>query len=176
MIGALRAAPLAAMISDAGRGRTRPIVAALVVDAVLMLGMARADAFAPMLVLRVLEGGAHITALSLLMSLCADVAGAQRGRVMGMVGAGLTLGVAMGAALGGVLGRDDPSRALWIGALALALAAALAGCVLPADVRPPASARCGCRWCSRSSTASRSASSRRASRCCSRAPMACRGR
>jgi MFS family permease len=138
MIGAMLAAPLAGFLADRGRGRTRPILAALVLDAILMAGMAHANAFAPMLALRVLEGGAHITALSLVMSLCADAAGPHRGRVMGMVGAGLTLGIAIGAALGGRLGRDDPLRTLWGAALALLLAASVAALALPADVRPAA--------------------------------------
>jgi predicted MFS family arabinose efflux permease len=77
--------------------------------------------------IRFAEGCAHITALSLLLSLASDRAPAgRRGRTMGVMGGGLSLGVALGAPLGGVLGRQDALLPLQVGAGILLGAAALA--------------------------------------------------
>jgi MFS family permease len=102
-------------------------VAALVADALLLAGLALPVPFAGFMLIRFLEGGAHIVALSLLLSLATQARPpAQRGRVMGLVGGGIMLGVAIGAPLGGVIGRDDPIRPLLAASALVALAAWLA--------------------------------------------------
>lgn len=129
MVGALLGAPLAGLLSDRlGRRRTLA-VAALAANGLSLLGIAwayrYADSYAVLLALRLIEGFAHMSALSLLMALGADHVGrAGLGARMGAVGASISLGVASGAPLGGVVGGIEP---LWVplggGLLSLLLAA-----------------------------------------------------
>lgn len=128
MFGALAGAPLAGLLSDRLGRRKALVVGALALNGASLLALAwayhAADSYALLLALRLLEGFAHMSALSLLMALGADHAGkAGLGARMGAVGAAISLGVATGAPLGGLIGAIDP---LWIplggGALSLALA------------------------------------------------------
>lgn len=136
MLGALLTAPLLGLwVERRGRRRTLAVVL-LLLDAVLMQGLAHPHDYPSFLLLRVLEGGAHVGALVLVMGLVADAAGERRGRALGGQGAGLTLGVATGAAIGGVLGRTDPLRNLHTASAVLVLAAVLAAWLLPADRTP----------------------------------------
>ncbi|MBK8975761.1 MAG: MFS transporter [Planctomycetes bacterium] len=141
MVGALLAAPLAGAWADRTGRRRGPIAAALAVDAALFVALAQPLPFWLFMLLRFVEGAAHITALSLLLSLAGDRARlCGSGRVMGFVGAGLTLGVAMGAPIGGVLGNVDPLRPLWLGAgisAALAIACRFALGELPRTTGRP---------------------------------------
>lgn len=98
-----------------------------------MQALAHPHDYGTFLALRTLEGAAHITALTLLMSLVADASGERRGRVLGCLGAGLTLGVATGAAIGGLLGRRDPLLTLHTASAVLLVASGLAMWLLPAD-------------------------------------------
>ncbi|MBK9385744.1 MAG: MFS transporter [Planctomycetes bacterium] len=126
MIGAFLAAPLAGALSDRLGKRKVFVVVALLLNALLLLAMTQVASFPALLGVRFLDGVTHITALSLLMALAADgAAPAQRGRTMGLVGAGLTLGVTLGASCGGIIGRGDPLRPLQVGA-ALSILAAIA--------------------------------------------------
>ncbi len=134
MVGALIAAPIVGVCVDR-TGRRRSIaVAALLCDAALMQLLAHPHEYATFLLLRTAEGAAHITALTLLMSLVADAAGVRRGRALGAVGAGLTLGVATGAAIGGLIGKNDPLLNLHVASAVLLVAAIAALWLLPADV------------------------------------------
>lgn len=131
MIGAVFAAPLAGALADRWGRRVPLIAGALAVDAVLLLGLTRDVSFATFMALRFVEGCAHIVALSLLLGLATHAREpAQRGRVMGLVGGGITLGVAIGAPLGGALGRSDPLVPLYAGSALVLLAAGLAALVL----------------------------------------------
>jgi len=137
MIGAALAAPLAGALADRFGRRKPMVVLALLADALCFWALTRAEAFPVFLLLRFCEGAAHIFALSLLLAIASQsVDPARRGRVMGMVGAGIMLGVALGAPLGGVLGRANALRPLLYGA-GLALVAAL---VAAAALRDPAAA------------------------------------
>jgi MFS family permease len=133
MLGALLTAPLVGLLADRFGRRRRLATAALLLDSALMYWLAHASSFAELMAVRAVEGAAHIAALSLVLALCADNAGPHRGRVMGMLGAGLTLGVATGAALGGVLGREHPVAALHGACLLLLAAAISAWSSLPRD-------------------------------------------
>jgi MFS family permease len=135
MLGALLAAPLIGLYVDRTGNRRRLAVIALFVDAMLMQALAHPHDYATFLLMRVFEGAAHITALTLLMSLTADAAGERRGRAMGCLGAGLTLGVATGAAIGGILGRRDPLLTLHVASAVLLLAGLLATFLLPRDTK-----------------------------------------
>lgn len=133
LLGALLAAPLVGLLV-ARSGRRRALcVASLAIDALLMQAMAHPHDYGSLLVVRLFEGAAHITALTLLMGLVADAAGAMRGRALGCLGAGLTLGVALGAAIGGRLGEKDPLLTLHVASAVLALATVLAAFQLPGD-------------------------------------------
>jgi MFS family permease len=126
------------MLADRTGRRRRIAVAALLLDALLMGLLAVADSFALFLGLRVLEGMAHIAALSTVLAAAADAAGERRGRVLGVLGMGLTFGVAVGAALGGRIGRSNATATLEAAAACLVLAAVLASVAMPRDVRPAA--------------------------------------
>src|SRR5690606_4037939 len=69
MIGALVAAPLAGLASDAIGRRTPLIAAALALNGATLMLIAGEWSYATMLALRFVEGCAHMTALSLLMTL-----------------------------------------------------------------------------------------------------------
>lgn len=133
LIGALLAAPLIGPLLDRTGRRRLPCIVALLIDAVLMQAMAHPHDYTSLLLLRTVEGAAHITALTLTMSLVADAAGTQRGRALGCLGAGLTLGVALGAAIGGRIGEHEPLLTLHTASIVLLLAALLAVWLLPAD-------------------------------------------
>jgi MFS family permease len=133
MLGALVAAPIVGLYVDrTGRRRTLAI-AATAADALLMQLLAHPHDYTTFLLLRVVEGMAHITALTLLMSLVADAAGQHRGRALGALGGGLTFGVASGAAIGGLLGKNDPLLTLHAASVVLLAAALLAPWLLPKD-------------------------------------------
>lgn len=133
MVGALVGAPVAGLLSDRLGRRKALAVAALAVNGLTLLGLAfayaQADSYALLLALRLVEGFAHMSALSLLMALGADHVGrGGLGARMGAVGAAISLGVATGAPLGGWVGGLDP---LWVplGGGLLSLALALVGAV-----------------------------------------------
>jgi MFS family permease len=127
MVGAVLAAAPAGALADRFGRRRDWIAAALLADATLLFALTLPVSFPVFLALRFLEGCAHIVALSLLLSLAAAASSeARRGRVMGLVGAGITLGVAIGAPLGGAIGRSDPLLPLQVGSAIVAAAALLA--------------------------------------------------
>lgn len=134
MIGAVLAAPFMGAIVDRTRNRCFVILAALLLDAVLFWSMTIAPTFPIMMTMRLVEGIAHMTALSASLALIAERF-ARRGPVMGMAGAGITFGVGVGAPLGGVLGAADPLVPLRIGAVVLLVVSALAVVVLREPVR-----------------------------------------
>lgn len=140
MIGALLAAPLAGLASDS-LGRRVPIVAAaFAINGLCLLLIAGEWSYGVMLALRFIEGCAHMSALSLLMTLGADHARREGiGRAMGGVGAAVSLGVATGAPLGGWVGASSAVQVPWLGGW-LMLALALVVPVLLRDA-PPGSER-----------------------------------
>lgn len=127
MIGALLAAPLAGLASDS-LGRRVPLIAgALVLNGLTLLLIAGDWSYGTLLALRFVEGCAHMTALSLLMTLGADHGRSHgMGASMGAVGAAVSLGVASGAPLGGWIGSGAAVQVPWLGGwLMLVLAAAV---------------------------------------------------
>ena len=132
MIGAALAAPIAGALADR-LGRRRPLViGALLVDAGCFLAMTADVPFGVFLGIRFFEGCAHIFALSLLLSIAAQMMPSdKRGLSLGITGSGMMLGVALGAPIGGFLGSVDPLRPIFTGSALLVGAAALAVFALP---------------------------------------------
>lgn len=133
MLGALIATPLVGLHVDRTGRRRNLCLVALFADAVLMQTLAHPLDYGTFLMVRALEGAAHLSALTLLMSLVADAAAERRGRALGAVGCGLTFGVATGAAIGGVLGKRDPLMTLHVASMVLGLAFVAAIWLLPRD-------------------------------------------
>jgi DHA1 family tetracycline resistance protein-like MFS transporter len=131
MVGAAIAAPLAGAIADRIGKRRLIVVSALVADALFFWSMTFDVTFSVFLAIRFFEGCAHITALSMLLSIAADFGSvAKRGVTMGITGAGMMLGVAFGAPIGGFLGAHDTMRPLYVGSALLVFAACLASTAL----------------------------------------------
>jgi MFS family permease len=127
MVGGLIAAPIAGAVADRLADRRRLLVGALLADALCFWALTLDIPFELFLGIRFVEGCAHITALSLLLTLASQTfPDEKRGRAMGLVGGGMMLGIALGAPIGGVLGRQSPLTPLLIGAGLLALAALVA--------------------------------------------------
>ena len=124
MAGALLFAVLAGLLSDRLGQRKRLIVPALVVNGLVLLLMQWPWPYGIQLGLRFIEGCAHMTVLSLAMTLAADRARPGReGGAMGLVGAALSLGVASGAVLGGRIGAETPEAVFLWGGLVMLLVA-----------------------------------------------------
>ena len=131
MVGAVLSAPIAGALADRFGRRRALIIAALLADAVLLFSLTLDLPFPVFMGLRLFEGAAHIFALSLLLSVAAHARGeAQRGRVMGVVGAGITLGVAIGAPIGGLIGHTDPLIPFYAGCAVVTLGALLTWTIL----------------------------------------------
>jgi MFS family permease len=98
---------------------------------VLLLALAAPLPFGLFMAVRFFEGAAHIAALSTLLGIATRARDeSRRGRVMGLVGGGITLGVAIGAPIGGLIGREDPLIPLYAGSAIVALSALIAWRVL----------------------------------------------
>jgi len=127
MLGGLITAPLAGALADRFGRRRWLLVGALVADAVCFYALTTAVPFGAFLAIRFLEGCAHITALSVLLTLASHaLPPARRGRAMGVVGGSMMLGIALGAPIGGALGRGGALVPLQVGAALLVVAAAVA--------------------------------------------------
>ncbi|MBF0257110.1 MAG: MFS transporter [Gammaproteobacteria bacterium] len=138
MLGALLFAPIAGLLSDAW-GRRKPIIVlAMLVNGLAVWMLVLDWPYAGYLAWRLLEGCAHISALSLLMAMAseqnrgplASSATQGIGGTMGLVGAAISLGVASGAPLGGLIGREGAEWVLRLGGSLLLLLGMLAALAL----------------------------------------------
>ena len=143
MLGAALAAPLAGLLADRHLQRPRFIAWALAIDALCFFALTLDVPFPVFMGIRLLEGCAHIVALSLLLGLAHGARSeAQRGLAMGLAGGGLLLGVAIGAPIGGFAGRVDPLLPLYLGCVLLIVTAGLARTLLR-ETREPSASRAG---------------------------------
>jgi MFS family permease len=127
MMGGFLAAPLAGAVADRFGHRKRLLVGALFADAIFFFALTLPVTFSGFLAIRFLEGCAHITALSVLLTLASNAFPEQyRGRAMGLVGGGMMLGIALGAPIGGLLGKSDTLMPLRVGAMMLVVAGVVA--------------------------------------------------
>lgn len=132
MIGAIAALPLIARFSDRAGSRRMVIATALLLDAVLFLGMSRAASLPVVLALRALEGATHMLAISSLMAMAADgSAPNRRGRMMGLIGSCMMFGTAAGTRLGGVVWRTWPGWTFEAAAMIAMFTAVFVAVVLP---------------------------------------------
>jgi MFS transporter, AAHS family, 3-hydroxyphenylpropionic acid transporter len=138
MVGALIAAPILGWVSDRyGVPRLILIVCALI-DAALWWTFTLRPPFPLLMALRLLEGAAHIGALSMLMAVMSQASdGAGRRARMAGLGGAVIFGVAIGAPLGGVLGQRDVLLPLQIGVVLMVLVAAVAVAAIPERVIAP---------------------------------------
>ena len=141
MLGALLFVPLAGLLSDLWQRRKALIVLAMGVNALSVWMLLGDWPWAVYLLWRFIEGCAHITALSLLMTMAGDHLHARGGRGlgggMGLVGAAISLGVATGAPLGGWIGQHGADEVLRYGAGLLALLFVLSLLWLRESPAPP---------------------------------------
>jgi len=138
MLGAILFAPLGGLLADRLHAPRRWIAAALLVDALCLLGMRYAPNFQTLMTLRFIEGAAHVQAVSLWMSVAAGLAsGPRAGRTMGVMGAALLLGTALGAPLGGAVGGADPLAVLIVGPVIAAAGVVVALLWVPAAAPQP---------------------------------------
>ena len=87
-----------------GAGRRPAFIIALVIYLGANIGLALQRDYAALLVLRMLQSGGSSGTLALVYAVVADIApSSERGRYMGIVGAGITIGPALGPVIGGLL-------------------------------------------------------------------------
>jgi len=120
MLGGILAAPWAGRLADRALRPRRLLAALTAADALLLVLVAAPLPTALVLSLRVLEGAAHVSAATLLLT---EAAALRRvlgdGRVMGLAGAATMLAIALGSAFGAIAVKVDP-RAPFVVASALA--------------------------------------------------------
>ena len=127
MVGALVAAPFAGALADRLQRHRALLLGGLACDALCFFALTAPVPFPVFMAIRFLEGCAHITALSILLTLGSQaLPQAQRGRAMGVVGGSMMLGVALGAPLGGFIGQGNPLVPLQVGGALLCGALVLA--------------------------------------------------
>jgi MFS family permease len=110
--------------------------AALAVDAVAFVGMAAAPSLPALYAFRVLDGAAHLPAITLLMVASNRLSGEGRGGALGALAAAIMIGVAIGSPLGGVLVQRGPAVMYLVGAALLVLAALVVSRVQPVAAAP----------------------------------------
>ncbi|XDD52403.1 MFS transporter [Leptospira sp. WS92.C1] len=113
MLGSFFFSPIAGFLSDFFRTRKKIIVIFCVVDALILSLLPYANNLPTLLILRFLEGGAHVFVIGLLLASVADFEHGESklkstsGALMGWSGMLLSLGGAVGISLG-FLGKQDP--------------------------------------------------------------------
>jgi MFS family permease len=115
------------------------LLAALALDAIAFAGMGMTSSLGALYAFRVLDGAAHLTAVTLLMVASNRLAGDRRGRALGALAAAIMAGVAIGSPLGGWLSERGTGVLFGTGA-ALFVLAGIASAVLgtiPAPTTTP---------------------------------------
>jgi len=106
MVAYIILAPVWGVLSDRRGERVPYIIMGLGASAMLFLLMPSIDRFWLLVAVRFVQGAFTVAAWSLAMTMALDWAGIEdRGRTMGVLGAGMMMGMAMGAPMGGLLGE-----------------------------------------------------------------------
>ena len=111
---------------------------ALGIDALAFAGMAFAPSLGALYAFRVLDGAAHLPAITLLMVASNRLSGEGRGGALGTLAAAIMIGVAVGSPLGGVLVQRGPGAMYLVGAVLLVLGALVVRRVQPVPAVAPA--------------------------------------
>ncbi len=99
-------APIWGVLSDRRERRVPFVTMGLGISAVFFVLMPSIGQFWLLISLRFVQGAFTVAAWSLAMTMALDWAGEEnRGRTMGVLGAGMMMGMALGAPMGGVLGE-----------------------------------------------------------------------
>lgn len=127
MLGGILAAPWAGRLADRIQSPRRVLATLTAADALLLLLVAAPLPTGLVLLLRVLEGAAHVSAATLLL---AEAAALRRvlgdGRVMGLAGAAIMFAIALGSAFGAVAVKVDPRAPFVLGSALAAFVSVLA--------------------------------------------------
>lgn len=106
MVAYIIFAPVWGVLSDRRGMRVPFVILGLGLSAVFFLLMPLVEQFWLLVSVRFVQGAFTVAAWSLAMTMALDWARAEdRGRTMGVLGAGMMMGMAMGAPMGGVLGE-----------------------------------------------------------------------
>lgn len=120
MIGAFIFAPIIGIFSDKLDQRKNLLILSFFLNSSVLFLMSLDLSYTFYIILRFVEGCAHISALTLLMASASDrIEAVNSGKIMGLVGASLSLGVAMGAPLGGIIGNKMAINVFEIGSYLL---------------------------------------------------------
>lgn len=123
MMAGVIAAPVVVRLAKMWGGPSGWLAAMLALDAAAFWFMGGSESITELMAWRMVEGGAHLSAVTLLMAAANRVAGARRGMVMGLMGSALTLGVGLGAPLGGLIGARNAAMVFPAGAAIAVLGA-----------------------------------------------------
>jgi MFS family permease len=106
MVAYIIFAPIWGVLSDRRERRVPFVLMGLGLSSILFVIMPSIGSFWALVAVRFVQGAFTVAAWSLAMTMALDWAGEKnRGRTMGVLGAGMMMGMAMGAPLGGVLGE-----------------------------------------------------------------------
>jgi MFS family permease len=106
MIAYIIFAPIWGVLSDRRERRVPFVVMGLGMSAVFFVIMPLINVFWLLVAIRFVQGAFTVAAWSLAMTMALDWAGEEnRGRTMGVLGAGMMMGMALGAPMGGILGE-----------------------------------------------------------------------
>jgi MFS family permease len=95
------------------------LVGALLLDAVAFVGMRAAPSLGALYAFRVLDGAAHLPAVTMLMMVSNRLSGERRGGALGALASAVMIGVAVGSPLGGWLVERGPATVYAVGAALL---------------------------------------------------------
>ena len=127
------------------------VMVALAIDAAAFVGMALAPSLGVLYAFRVLDGAAHLSALTLMMVASNRLTGDRRGGTLGALASAIMVGVGIGSPLGGWLVEMGPMMVYLVGVVLLLAAVAVVKLVPPVPVRMAAGSRYA--WNRRSVTA-----------------------
>ena len=106
MVAYIIFAPIWGIISDRRGQRVPFVIMGLGISAIFFVLMPSIDTYWLLVSARFVQGAFTVAAWSLAMTMALDWAGDEnRGRTMGVLGAGMMMGMALGAPLGGIVGE-----------------------------------------------------------------------
>ena len=127
MIAYVIFAPIWGILSDRYGGRKTMAIIGLAISAPLFMIMPNLSSYPLLVATRFVQGAFTVAGWSLAMTMALDWAGSEnRGRTMGVLGAGMMLGMAMGGPIGGAMGRTDIDLPFYVAAAVFGVACVIA--------------------------------------------------